>query len=395
MADEKKVTTVLKDKIYPKVNSSLSKSGGVAKYKRNIQAYFNAKHDEIYNVAPYTRILFGQKETDDFFKSVGLEEKDIENDLHGTYYWEMNFNPKAAKNPLTVTMMMIIRYFIKNKDDLNAELSVIYLAFTGKFYASVHYNSFPKVQPSEYKHVMDYVINEMLSQKFDLKREGTVFGAVRSICRTWLKTYHDQFINPDDHDITLLIQQLHGRLKSFMSNIASLYYEAYDKNLYITYDSDNYSEDNYRIVDSDSLKAERCVENTMLAINGNNIDIRLCRLSSDKNVDVTEIRSIIESIQSERSNLPTIKELLRIMVGEFFKISKEKDVTSIEFVNWAITPKPNSKNPNIIRQEEIVRSWLNENSPNYRKRKNREGTESSYRKSILKYYALMINKCNK
>lgn len=391
-----KVTTAIKDKIYPKVNASLSKSGTVAKYKKNIQAFFNDKHEEIHSIAPFHRIYFGQEETDAFFKSVNLVESDIENDLHYTYYWDMpNFNPRAAKNPMTVAMMMIIRYFILKNDKVNAELSSIYLAFTGPFYASVHYNSFPKVQPIEYRHVMEYVINEMLSQKFDIKREGSVFGAVRSLCRTWLDTYWNELKNPDDDDIRLIIQQLRGRLKSFMSNIASLYYEAYEKGLYLSYDSDNYSQDNYRVTDTDSLKAERFVENTMQAINNNNIDMKLCKAASDKNVSVTEVRSILESIQADRENIPITKELLRIIICEYFKESKDKEVASFEFVSKSITPKPNTKNPNIIRQREIIEGWLDENSPNYRKRKSRKATASSYYKSILKYYVLLINKCNK
>lgn len=385
----------MKDRIYPKVNESLSKSGAVAKYKKNIQAFFNSRHDEIYSVAPYHRILFGQTERDNFFKSINLKESDIENDLHYTYYWDMDFNPRAAKDPLTAAMMMIIRYFILKKDNINAELSSIYLAFTGQFYASVHYASYQKVQPIEYKHVMDYVVNEMLSQKFDLKREGSVFGAVRSLCRTWLNTYSDALKDPDDEQVALIIQQLRGRLKSFMQNIASAYYEAYDKGLYLSMDSDNYSEDNYRVTETDSLKAERCVENTMQVINNNNIDMKLCKAASDQNVSVTEVRSILESIQADKENIPVIKELLRIIVTEYFKIAKEKNVASLEFVSKSITPKPNTKNPNILRQKQIIEGWLDENSPNYRKRKSRLATASSYYKSILKYYVLLINKCNR
>lgn len=388
-------TSVIKDKVYPRVNKSFSKSGVIGKYKKNIQRYFNAKHEDIYGIAPYRRIYFGQEEINDFFKAVEIKESDVLNDLKGAYFWNMNFNPRAAKDPFTETMMMVIRYFILKNDRVNAELSSIYLAFTGKFYASVHYNSFKYVQPIEYKHVMDYVVNEMLTQKFDLKREGTVFGAVRSICRTWLSTYWDNLKNPDDEDVALIIQQLHGRLKSFMANIASLYYEAYEKGLYMSYDSDNYSEDNYRIADSDSLKAERYVENTMQLITSNNVDIKLCKVASDSNVKVAEVQSIIESIQADRENIPVIKELLRIIVTEYFKISKDKDVSSYDFVTKSITPKPNSKNPAVIRQKKIIINWLDENSPNYRRRKSREATASSYYKSILKYYVLMINKANK
>ena len=387
------LTTVIKYKIYPIINKAMSKSGSVAKYKKNVQSFFNSRHDDIHNIAPYTRIYFGQTDIDNFFKSIEVKEKDIINELQNTYYWKINFNPKAAKDPLTVSVMMVIRYFIMKNDKLNAELSSIYLAFTGKFYASVHYGSFPTVQPVEYKHVMDYVINEMLTNKFNLKREGTVFGAVRSLCKTWLNTYWDTFKTGDDQDIALLIQQLHGRLKSFMSNIASLYYEAYEKGSYLSYDSDNYSEDNYRIADTDSLKAERCVENAMQVVNGNNIDMKLCKSASDKNVKVDEVRSLIESIQSDIDNIPVIKELLRIIVVEYFKNSKKKDVSGVEFISKSITPKPNIKNPNILRQKEIIINWL-EQSPRYRRRKNREGTASSYYKSILIYYVLLINKCN-
>lgn len=180
-----------------------------------------------------------------------------------------------------------------------------------------------------------------------------------------------------------------------MGNIASLYYKAYEDGNYISYDSDSENEDNYRIADTDSLRAERIVENTMAVINNNNVDIKLCSMASDQNVKVAEVQSIIESIQSEPANIPIIKELLRIIVNEYFVNSTVKDVNSLEFVRISIAAKPNTKNKNIIRQKEIIESWLDENSPQYRKRKSRLATKSSYYKSVLTYYVLLINKANK
>lgn len=395
MAQAIKMTSVIKNDIYPMIETSLSKSANKTKYRKVIANMFETRSKDIYDIAPFSRIYFGQEDIDKFFTSLGIKESAVREKLSGAYFWNMNFNPKAAQDPFTVAMMMVIRYFILKNDKSNAELSAIYLAFSGKFYPSIHKGKFPKVQPSEYRHVMEYVVNEMLTQKFDLKREGTVFGAIRSLCITWLNTYRDVFKNPDDEDVADLIQQLHGRIKSFMGNIASLYYEAYEKGLYISYDSDNYDENNYRIADNDSLKAERCVENTMAIINSNNIDIKLCKAASDQNVQLNEIQSIIESIQSDPDNVPVIKELLRILISEYFRVSKQKDVTSMEFVSKSITPKPNTKNTNILRQNQIIEKWLDENSPQYRKRKSREATKSSYFKSILKYYVLLINKANK
>lgn len=388
-------TSVIAKKIYPIIQESFDKKNTITRYKKNIQNFIEARSKELYEIAPYTRIYFTQKDVDSFFRSVGFTENQIRNELKNTYYWNMRFNPQAAKDPFTVAMMMVIRYFVLKDDQKNAELSAIYLAFSGKFYPSIHYSKFPTVQPIEYKHVMDYVVNNMLTQKFDLKREGSVFGAIRSICITWLNTYRNIFKNPDDEDIADLIQQLHGRIKSFMNNIASLYYEAYEKGNYISYDSDNESDENFRIADSDSLLAERCVENTMRIINNNNIDMKICKMASDSNVKITEVQSIIEGIQSEPDNLPTIKELLRIIINEYFVDSKDKDVTSLNFITKSIAAKPNTKNKNIIRQKEIIENWLDENSPQYRKRKSRPATKSSYYKSVLTYYVLLINKANK
>ena len=388
-----KRTNVIVKKIYPRIEAGLSKN--LAKYKRNLKQFIEARSSELYEIAPYTRIYFGQNDIDSFFKAIGVKENDVRQLLTETYYWNMNFNPRAAKDPFTVSMIMVIRYFILKHDKKNAEISAIYLAFSGSFYPSIHAGKFPKAQPIQYKHVMDYVVNNMLTQKFDLKREGSVFGAIRSICITWLNTYEKIFKDPDDEDVADLIQQLHGRIKSFMGNIASLYYEAYEKGYYISYDSDSEDQDNYRVADTDSLRAERIVEDTMNLINSSNVDIKLCKMASDKNVKVAEVQSIIETIQSDNANLPVIKELLRIIVNEYFNNSNIRDVNSLEFVRMSISAKPNTKNKNIIRQKQIIESWLDENSPNYRKRKSRPDTKSSYYKSVLTYYVLLINKSAK
>lgn len=388
-----KVTSVIVNNIYPLIDAALKKN--TSKYKLNIQNFIEERSKELYEIAPYTRIYFSQKDIDNFFNAIGIKESQVRDELTHTYYWDMRFNPQAAKDPFTVAMMMVIRYFILKDDQKNAEISAIYLAFSGKFYPSIHYSKFPTVQPIEYKHIMDYVVNNMLTQKFDLKREGSVFGAIRSICITWLNTYKTKFKNPDDEDVADLIQQLHGRIKSFMGNIASLYYEAYEKGNYISYDSDSESEDNFRVADTDSLLAERCVENTMKMINNNNIDMKICKMASDSNVKITEVQSIIESIQSDPNNIPIIKELLRIIISEYLVNSKDKDVASLDFITKSISAKPNTKNKNIIRQKEIIETWLDENSPQYRKRKSRAATKSSYYKSVLTYYVLMINKANK
>lgn len=390
-----KVTRVAVNKIYPVVEASLSKSANVTAYKKNIENFIKARSTDLYDTVPMRRIPFLQDDIDDFFRAVKIDKNQITDFLSQTYYWNMNFNPRAAKDEFTMTMMMVIRFFILKNRSKDAEISVIYLAFSGKFYPSIHSQKW-KIAPEQYRYVMEYVLNNVLTMKYDLKREGSVFGAVRSICMTWLNTYRSKFRNPDDEDVADMIQQLHGRIKSFLGNIASAYYDAYaKKDVWFTYSSDSNDQETYRVADSDSLLAERCVENAMNMITSRQVNYRLCRYASDKNVKTDEIKSIIESIQEDSDNLPLIRELYQLIVAEYFNESKDKDVSSYDFIAKTIVAKPNTKNKNILRQKQIIEDFLNENSPAYRKRKSREATRSSYHRSILTYYVLVMNEANK
>jgi hypothetical protein len=388
-------TTAIVSKIYPLVTNHLDK--GTNKLKQVIGNFIERRSKELYDTAPYDRIYFGSQDIDEFYQAMQFTSGDIKNLLRETYYYDIgNFNPAAAKDEFTVTVMMIIRYFYLKKMEKELELATIYLAFSGKFYPSIHYGSFPKVQPSEHRHVMEYVVNNELTQKFDLKREGSIFGAIKSICKTWLHSYSDRLKSADDEDVVYLIQQLHNRIKSFMKNIAEIYYKVYaDKDHYLTYDSDNTDEENYRVADNDSLKIERAVEKSMEFLNSRSINYSTCKMASDSNVRTDEVKSIMETILTNNDNIIETKELIRIIITQYFQISKDKDIRNIDFITTSITAKPNTKDDKIIRQKQIIETWLDENSPAYRKRKSREATKSSYYKSVLTYFVLTIHQANK
>lgn len=388
-----KVTKIIVPNIYPIIESAMKKNN--TSYKKNVEKFIKIRSSDLYDILPIHRIPFGTEDANDFFMSIKVDKRAITEQLSKTYYWNMDFNPRAAKDEFTIAMMMVIRYFLESNKDKDAEIAAIYLAFSGKFYPSIHSQKFP-IPPEKYRHIMEYVLNNNMTNKFDIKREGSVLGAIRSLCRTWLSTYKSKFHSADDEDIADIIQQLHGRIKSLLGNIASAYYDAYERrDVYLTYSSDSTEQDSFRMADSDSLSAERAVENSINWITTKGVDYRLCKHASDRNVTTDEIKNIIESIQENNDNLILIRELLSLLVYDYFAHSKEKDVRSYEFIRHSIVAKPNSKDKNVVRIKEIVENWLDENSPQYRKRKSRPDTKSSYNKSILTYYALVINTANK
>lgn len=390
-----KQTDVLVKQLYPKISNIMSKNEN--KFKQMVGRFMEKRSKELHDIAPCDRIYFGSEDVEDFYKTIPIPEKEVIDILSQTYYYPMaNFNPRAAKDPLTVIMIMIIRYFYLHNKPKELEMASVYLSFSGKFYPSIHSGSFPTVQPSEYRHIMEYVVNNRLNQQFDLKSEGSVFGAIRSRAKTWLDTYTDRIRSCDDEDVVYLIQQLHNRIKSFMKNIAEVYYEVYDdKDSYLTYDSDNLDDTNYHIADNDSLKIERAVENAMNYLNSNSVDYKVCIMSSDSNVKTDEIKSIIETILADNNNIPLVKELLRLTISDYFSNSEKKDIRDVEFIKYSITPKPNSKNKDIIRQKEIIEEFLSENSPAYRKRRSRLATKNSYYRSLLTYFVIVTHNSNK
>jgi len=381
--------------IYPIISSSLSKN--TTKFKKLIARFIEKRSTELFDTAPCSRIPFLKDDVDEFYKTLNIKESDIEKELAKTYYWNIaNFNPRAAKDPVSVALLNCVRYFFIKKDKKNTELAMIYLAFSGKFYPSIHYGSYQIATPEKNRYVMDYVINEKLTNKFDIKREGSVFGAVKSIANTWLTTYDDKLQSFTDEDVVYLIQQLHNRIRSFTVNIAKVFYDVYaNKDNYFTYNSDSLDEDNYHIADNDSLKIERLVENTMSYISSNGVDYRICKMASDSNVKTDELKEIIEAIISDNINLSEAKELIRLIITQYFIESKNKDVRDINFINKSVAAKPNTKDKNILRQKEIIENWLENNSTAYRRRKSRIATKNSYFKSVLMYFVLLIHISNK
>ena len=98
---------------------------------------------------------------------------------------------------------------------------------------------------------------------------------------------------------------------------------------------------------------------------------------------------------NDKDSLVEIRELVTLIICTYFEQSKTKDIRDIDFITFSVAPKPNSKDPHILRQKEIVENWLEDGSPAYRKRKTRLATKNSYFRSVFVYFTLLIHNANK
>lgn len=389
-----KVTSLILKELYPKVEKSMQTNK--TKWKRLMSDFFQKRSESLYDIAPMDRIYFSKDDEDLLFNTLKITKPEVTDILQRTYYYNEFKNSEynyLVKDEHAILSLTIIRYFFIKKDKQNLELSSLYLAFTGKIYASAHSRSF-NFPPTDYRHVMEYAINNM-SNKYDIVKYGSVIGAIKSQCDTWINSYNKRFKDFTDEDAIYLLQQLKTRVSSFIKNIASEFYKAKDNNEYITYDSDNVSPDNYHIADSDSLKLERCIEKALNKLETSSTDFLLCKRSSDSNVRTDELRAIIDSIMANPENFPLVKELIRNICTYYFVNGKGKDVRNIDFVTFSISPKPNSKDKLYLRNKDIIEELLLKNSSKYAIRSKRIATKISYNSSILKYFTLLIHEYNK
>ena len=361
--------------------------------------FFQTRSKSLYDIAPIDRIVFSKEDEDKFFTVLGISKQEVTATLEKTYYYNMpgftNDYTSTAKDEHSMLALTVLRYFIMTKDKTNTELAMLYLAFSGKIYASAHSKSF-NIVPDNYRHVMEYAINNM-SNKYDIVKTGSVIGTIRSLCNTWMESYKDRFKDYDDEDAVYLIQQLKSRVSSFIKNVASEFYKAFENKDYITYDSDNVSSDDYHLADSDSLKLERTIDKTFNKLETSTTDFTLCKRSigNDPNVGVDELRAIIDSIMTNPENFSLVKELIRNICTFYFINGKTKDVRSVEFLSFSISPKPNSKDELYLRNREILETLLLKNSTKYKTRSKRIATKISYNKVLLTYFVLFIVEANK
>ncbi len=168
---------------------------------------------------------------------------------------------------------------------------------------------------------------------------------MKSIATTWLNSYKDRLNGTStDEDYVYMIQQIHTRIKSFMQNIAEVYYKCYENREYMTYESDDNSQDSFRIAESDSTRIETLSNSAVNYMCTHAVDYRLCKSCSDENIKTDEVHSIMTSLIKNPDNLPYIQELTSLMIATYFEENKTKDVRD-KFI-YMLNKKPNL----IVRQ---------------------------------------------
>lgn len=389
---------IILDNLYKRIEPILKSSQN--KLKTIISKFVDRNQNELYYHAPAYRIYFTKVDKDNLLSLFNITESEILKLVNEAFYFKIpNYNPRAMKDPITILILLIHRYCYIN--NVNKELSLIYLCFSPKIYLSIHIGQFPDFPPSENEKnmgVMDYTISN-ISNKFEIKKKGTLIDSVISLGENWENSYSSRIKNCSDEDLCYIFQQLHNRIKQSIITLSKEYYSNLENpKAILFYSSDRYDQDTYRLAENNNMLISKYVSKTMEFILGSDADIKVCKIltSSKSELPPLELKSLVESIISNKNNIKRINMIITNIISNYYSESKyeNKDIRDISFLSYSLTRKANSNNKEYNEMINELRKLLSENSERYLKRRKRPATEAAYVNALLGYFTMIIHKAN-
>jgi hypothetical protein len=106
-------------------------------------------------------------------------------------------------------------------------------------------------------------------------------------------------------------------------------------------------------------------------ITSNYVSIDICNSCQDRNVKALEIKQIIENLLNDSKMLPQIKRIINLLICDFKATHRNEKIASINFLDYTITAKPNTKNKYLLEIKSTIVGWLEQYSEKYKVRSRR------------------------
>jgi hypothetical protein len=389
MIDSKSRELVLK--LYPKIESALNKPEKVKIYKSNIDKYMAKNISSYTSAGPSTRPTISPSDYTNFYDIFGLTEKDIKEVLK-SIKGNSGTSGKYFNNPYNVAITLSIRFFsIKNnKEMINTGLTYL----NTSLYQYMFYKYYPTFNPTE--SVMAYTVAN-LSQKFKIKKFGTMLATLTDITTTCYETHKKRLEEGSDLNIAKFINDVASRMNSFMRKLANEYNENYKEQKYLQSEKDDYSDENYYEADSDSFAIDRISNKVLTNLIVNGPDRKLVELAAkNSSVSVNMLQTVIMQIITER-NKNDIKMVIECLLSLYLNNNPDEEATirsvgTNKFYVYCIGVyrQSNTNDTNIKKIKEILDKWVDET--NLEKKVSTVASLRNYRKAIFVFFVFTIEK---
>ena len=302
------------------------------------------------------RITFGDIKKTELTEIYGINERE----------WKQyaNSNPalRYGENAKNLLNNILLIHYIKTKDYNVIKFMAI------KLFTSRYYKAFPKYMVEGR---MKAVLNG-LSNKFFIKKHGSLDKALDALISTYLNTYSDRLKRATDDDIVYLINGLATRIDLSIKNIQRLYY--------------NYTgEDQVTMDSSSSVTLQDLASNTQVfdnIIKGTSHDEMLHGLDITllKRLDGMEYVPVFKKLISD--NASNVSVVIKSIMNDYLKRNNKITVDKMykEFLRDVITTR--SRDPELVKNIDIIGKKIGLEEKDMKK----------FQDMVIKYYSVKIYK---
>lgn len=384
-------TFLIKDAFLDKVKASLSKQSNDRALFKYIGEYRNKNIDILSSPYPINNMVFrmGNENMDDsdaaiVFKCCGVDRDEVTKVTNDAKKAIMLDQVGATINDFCVTMILAMSHYYKDKTRLR--LLCLYYAYG--FYWSIFKKYFRKFNPNP--EVMKFTVDEM-SNKFNLKRLGSIDKVIDAVMYKTAETYEDKFNNLSDKEIIEICNAFRTRIEHTFAKIFKAYNDNYKKNnrRFTSVETDaegNYIDRETNLTNIEQLSNQCTTKFFSNGVSNKKIDMvsNICKVSK------SDLKMCIHLLQEEES-VKEVKEFYDALFYTFFNQypnATMQEVKSLKFVAAIdqIYKKGNCNDKNISKIKELSHKWLQKGSKTYNST-TRAATQNSFRKAIYLYFA--------
>jgi hypothetical protein len=214
--------------LYNRIKSNLANKSAQDKFVSELTEIFHQNHTILSAAGLYQRPLLSN--TPIYQLTSGIESE-------YTSVMELSTDMKPVAKSFKsesfyLRLILAAKYYLETKNEkmLNAVLAYTVLKLYSLLYLTYFTHGSAKVE------VMDYTVNN-LSNKYDIKRLGTLQRALSKLSESVLENYKPRLLSNVDNDMFEYMEGFRTRVNSFIKNVYDEFKHNYTHNLYMKVDS--------------------------------------------------------------------------------------------------------------------------------------------------------------
>ena len=386
-------TYVIKSKIYPIVEKTLSDPQKDKKFRNAVRSYIDRNSTDLHASGPVNLVPFTDSDKEVFYNIFDTSKDQLIGPID-----EMtkSINDKAnwrllRQNPIFCLFYECIRYYTikKDKTGVNTALAIYALSVYPSVFAMLF-------QYGTNADVMKFTMDN-LSAKYLMKQEGSVFGGLMKSIQNSYNFLKPNFIDSSDKEVVRFITRIRNDQKSLFKNIATQYYQNHQKGLRASTQSETYG-DNQLIDDNmnNTTIVEDVTRKIVLSLITNGVDLtRATAASKITNISLVELRFYLNKIITEdRSD--ELRQFIEAVLFAFLYQDKHQpyEINEKKFLQFCLEyfRKTNTNDKNISTFKYLLDKWSADVGINAKYK--RLASQIAYKRAIYTYIILCIQYYN-